>query len=270
MSDWLQDRIVVVTGASRGLGAATAEAFAVRGAKVILLARSAAQLHRVAAQITACGGEGLVFPADLRDRYAVEQAFDEILRRFKHIDVLVNLAGVKYEGSVESTDYDAAVEALRVNYLGAMLCCQAVIPSMRARGSGHIINVSSVLGKRATPQRGAYSASKAALNALTDALRMELAGSRINVTLVCPGRLTEEGEEQHGWLATSNARAAEAIVSCVQHRPRELVLTLAGRILVVLNALTPAFLDRMLRGWREREVDPIATTLAKVNGGRDE
>ena len=211
-----------------------------------------------------------MFPADLRDRHAVKQTFDEILRRFKRIDVLVNLAGVKHEGSVESTDYEAAAETLRVNYLGAMLCCQAVIPSMRACGAGHIINVSSVLGKRATPHRAAYSASKAALNALTDSLRIELAGSGVDVTLVCPGRLAEEGEEHNRWLATSNARAAEAIVSSVERRPRELVLTLAGRVLVTLNALAPALVDRVLHGWRERERAPYDSALAKVNGGRDE
>lgn len=270
MSGRLRNRIVVVTGASRGLGAATAEAFASRSATVILLARSEPQLQRVAARISARGNEAIVLPTDLRDWHAVRRTFDEVFRRFKRVDVLVNLAGVKHEGSVESTDHDAAMETLRVNYLGAMACCQAVIPSMRGRSSGHIVNVSSVLGKRATPQRGAYSASKAALNAFTDALRMELAGSGVGVTLVCPGRLAEEGERHHAWLATSNSRAAEAIVSCVERRPRELVLTLAGRVLVTLNALVPGLLDRVLCSWRERESTPAGSTLVKVNGGRDE
>lgn len=270
MSEQFRDRVVVVTGASRGLGAAVAEGFAARGARVILLARSGARLERVKERVSAHGVEAVAHPTDLRDWRAVQQTFDRVFRQFNRVDVLVNLAGVKREGSVESTDLESAVETLRVNYLGAMACCKAVIPSMRDRRSGHIINVSSVLGKRATPHRGAYSASKAALNALTESLRMELFGTGVHVTLVCPGRLVKEGEPHNSWLAMTESRAAEAVVACAGHRPRELVLTLAGRGLLVLNALVPGLLDRLLCGWRERENEPAESELVKADGGRDE
>ena len=116
--------------------------------------------------------------------------------------------------------------------------------------SGHVVNVSSVLGKRATPGRAAYSASKAALNAMTDALRAELGGTAIRVTLVCPGRLEDQ---PNGLLASSYEGAARRIVGCL-HRPRrELVLTGSGRVLVALNAVSPGIVDRIVAYWRLRE-----------------
>lgn len=204
----------------------------------------------MAAQIGRRGGEARCWPTDISDASAIAATVEDITRAWGRIDVLINAAGTKVEGAVEHTTDDEAHRAMKVNYFGALRLCQAVLPHMRRLGSGHIVNVSSVLGKRATPGRGAYSASKAALNALTDALRTELLGTGIRVTLVCPGRLNTD---RNGLLSSSNQRAAERIVGCLAKPRRELVLTGAGRILVALNSVAPWAVDRIVRHWRSRE-----------------
>jgi len=192
------------------------------------------------------------YPVDLSDWDAVDAAFADILRQWDRIDVLVNAAGAKPEGAIEAATRPAAQSALEVNYLGALACCRAVLPGMRRRGSGHILNISSVLGKRATPQRGLYAASKAALNALTDALRLEVADTGVHVTLVCPGRLAD-GATARQPLAQSVVTSADRILNCLDRPRRELILTLAARALVWGGALAPGWLDRMLLWWRYRE-----------------
>lgn len=257
----LERRVVVVTGATCGLGASTAECFLHRGARLALVARSVPRLEATAGRLAA-HGEAIAWPTDLRDWDAVQQAVDGVVQRWGHIDVLVNLAGTKREGPVESATLEDAMATLQVNYLGALASCRAVLPVMRRQGHGHVINVSSVLGRRATPERGLYAASKAALNALTDALRAELYGSGIHVTLVCPGRLAAD-DERSGWLAMTHRDAAERIAACVEHRPRELVLTPAARALTTIHALAPGLLDRLLNAWRHRETSQQGRGLAR-------
>jgi uncharacterized protein len=249
----LKDKVVVVTGASRGLGAAIAVGLAKRGATVAMLARTTVSLDRVVEQVRRSGGQGERWSIDLRDWQTVETAFRGILDRWGRIDVLVNAAGAKREGPVEQTTMGDAMEMLAVNYLGALACCRAVIPAMRRQGTGHIVNVSSVLGKRATPGRALYSASKAAMNAMTESLRVELMGTGIGVTLVCPGRLAEPGTVGRRLLAMTPEHAAERIIRAVVKPRREVVLTLAGRGLSALNAFAPGFVDRILHRWRRAE-----------------
>lgn len=239
-----------MTGASRGLGKQVALASSRLSARVALLARDAEQLRRTADEIQAAGGQARAWPTDICDPSAVTNAVGEIVATWGRIDALINAAGTKVEGSVEQTGLGEALRAMQVNYLGAMLLCQAVLPQMRRQGTGHLVNVSSVLGKRATPGRAAYSASKAALNALTDALRAELRGTAISVTLVCPGRLEDQ---RNGLLASSYEGAARRIVRCIERPRRELVLTGSARVLVALNGVAPGMVDRVVAYWRLRE-----------------
>lgn len=244
------DRVILITGASRGLGRQIALACTSLSARVALLSRDREQLDRLAAEVGAAGGVARAWPTDICDRSAVAATVEDIVRRWGRIDVLINAAGIKIEGSVEQTGLDEALRAMQVNYLGAMLLCQAVLPHMRLQGAGHLVNVSSVLGKRATPGRAVYSASKAALNALTDALRAELRVTGIRVTLVCPGRLEDV---RNGLLSSSYEHAARRIVRCLDKPRRELVLTGSGRVLVALNAVAPGVVDRIVAYWRLRE-----------------
>lgn len=238
----------IITGASRGLGAAVAERLAAEGMTLGLIARTREDLHKTQLKIDEAGGRAEIFPCDLNDWDAVQNAVNKFHESFSRLDLLVTCAGAKRVGPAATFERDDALSTLGVNYLGAVGACQAALRHMK-RGA-QIINVSSVLGKRATPGRGAYSASKAALNAYTDALRVELATAGIIVTLVCPGRLDAEEQSQAGVLEQGVARAAKVIVNCVGRRRREVVLTPAGKVLTTLNVIAPGIVDRILGRWR--------------------
>lgn len=267
-----RDRIAIVTGASRGLGAALALGCARRGTKVALLARSEADLTSVAQRVADAGGEPLVIPTDLRDWDAVDAGFARVVATWGRIDLLFNAAGIKRSGAVGLATREDAQAVLDVNYLGVLACCRAALPAMRRQGAGHIFNISSVLGKRATPARGVYAASKAALNALTDALRVEVAKEGIRVTLVCPGRFADAAPGDAKRFAMRADAAAERILRCVDRPRRELVLTAAGRSLVGLNAFAPGVVDRVLLRLRRTATSPSAAAsglrVLPQEGGR--
>jgi short-subunit dehydrogenase len=168
---------VVVTGASRGIGAALAADLAGRGARVVLVARSAEALDKVAAEL---GGEA--FPADLADSSAIE-ALVRSIEADGPIDVLVNNAGVDLTGDLVNLADTEIVQLLAVNLCAPMLLCRAVIPGMQRRGHGHIVNVSSLAGTNAIRGLAPYSASKAGLSHFTAALRADLKQTNVTTTL---------------------------------------------------------------------------------------
>jgi len=183
----MRDKVVVITGASGGIGAALAKRVAERGGRPVLAARREPELLRVAAE---CGRDAVPVVADVTRREQVQRILDAALARFGHLDVWVNNAGrgiTRPVSELSDADFD---EMLRVNVKSALYGMQAVLPHFRERGRGHIINVSSMLGRVPfAPMRSAYSAAKHALNALTANLRMELATQypEIHVSTVLPG-----------------------------------------------------------------------------------
>ncbi|HJZ49318.1 MAG TPA: SDR family NAD(P)-dependent oxidoreductase, partial [Roseiflexaceae bacterium] len=186
-------KTVIITGASSGIGAATARAFVAAGANVALAARDETRLVSVA---TSLGKRALVVPTDVADHTAVEQLVARTVAAFGGLDILINNAGVGLAAPVaelQATDFE---RALAVDLLGPLVLTQAALPHMRRRGSGQLIYISSVVGLRALPYLGGYAAAKAALDRLTEALRVELRGSGIAVTLVRPGT-TSTAFSQH-------------------------------------------------------------------------
>jgi short-subunit dehydrogenase len=168
---------VVVTGASRGIGAGLVTALADRGAHVVLVARSRDAIAARAAQV---GGEA--FPGDLSDPSTIEPLVRSI-EAGGPIDVLVNNAGIDLTGALVDLDADRILELLAVNLAAPILLSRAVIPAMRTRGNGHIVNVSSLAGTNALPGLAPYSTSKAGLSHFTAALRAEVKGTGITTTL---------------------------------------------------------------------------------------
>ena len=169
----------LVTGASRGIGAAIAEALAGRGARVSLVARSAGPLEALAARIGASA-----HPADLTDPAALRGVVGQAEEAFGPVDVLVNNAGVDAADPLPALDADALERLWRLNVVAPAELCRQVLPGMRERGRGHVVNVSSMAGVGTLPGMAAYGASKAALTHLTSGLRHDLRGSGVGTTLV--------------------------------------------------------------------------------------
>lgn len=203
----LAGKTAIVTGAAGGIGAAAARALAAEGARVALLDRDA---ERVAAAAAAIAG-ARAYPADIADKAAVERVFAAVARDLGGIDILVNNAGIESVWTIErmpEADWDRVLD---VNLKGAMLCTQAAVPSMKARGGGAIVNVASVAGKRISFSGGAsYTASKAGLLGFTRHAAFELGLYRIRVNAVCPGPTLTPMIERN--LDAAQRKAVEAIV----------------------------------------------------------
>jgi short-subunit dehydrogenase len=224
----IQGRVVIVTGASAGIGLATARLFAQQGAKVALAARSADVLEQIAAELP----DALVMPTDMRDGAAVARMVSAVQQHYGRIDVLINNAGQGMHVPIEQIDleqYRALLELNVVSVIGAM---QAVIPIMRQQGGGVIINISSGLSKRIIPHVGPYASTKYALNALTLTARLELAPDNIRVGLMLPGMTATDfiknaisyqpnPERQGGMPSDSPEHVAEKILEAVRTEEAE-------------------------------------------------
>ena len=188
----LRDRVVLITGASSGIGAATAVACGAEGMRVTLAARRADRLAGVARAVRDAGGEARVAPTDVTDEAAVRALVDDTVQAWGRLDVLVANAGIGLLAAAADPTAAEFERIMRVNFLGVVHAVLAALPVIRRQGAGHLVTVASVIGKRASPFRAAYCASKFAVVGLSEALRMELRPAGIAVTCVCPvGTVTE-------------------------------------------------------------------------------
>jgi len=182
----LSSLVVAVTGASSGIGLEAAKLFAQQGAKLALLARSADKLKAVEDAVKALGAEVISVPTDVTDEAAVEAAFARIAETFGSVDILVNNAGVGFATDLSKCSMEDYRKILETNMTGVFLCARAVLPAMKERKSGHIINVSSIVGKVSNPNAPLYCASKHALNGYNNGLAQQVAGDKIRVSMVSP------------------------------------------------------------------------------------
>jgi 3-oxoacyl-[acyl-carrier protein] reductase len=183
----LRDKIALVTGASQGIGRATALALAEAGAKVAVAARNAEKLNAVVAEISAAGGEGLAVPMDVADAEQIKAGFKKVLENFGKLDILVNNAAVTRDGlalRMKLEDWDAVI---RTNLTGAHLCTQQALGPMMRQRWGRIINVTSVVAQTGNAGQANYVAAKAGLIGLTKAIAVEIASRNITVNAVAPG-----------------------------------------------------------------------------------
>jgi NADP-dependent 3-hydroxy acid dehydrogenase YdfG len=195
----LEQRVAVVTGASSGIGAATARALAARGCRVVLSARREARLAALAGEIAAAGGEALVAPADMRVEAQILGVFAAARERFGGVDVLVNDAGLGLAAPVTRGETEAWRTMLEVNVLGLAIASREAVRDMERRGvAGHVVHVSSMAGHRVpSPESTLYAATKHAVRAITEGMRQELRARRssIRVTAVSPGFVETEFAE---------------------------------------------------------------------------
>lgn len=252
----MSGNVVVVTGASTGIGQATAEAFAREGATVVLAARSEGRLVRIAGDIEQAGGRAVPMAVDVTDRTAVFERMEEVAEAQGRIDVLVNNAGIGLLSPVDDMDPEELKRVFEVNFFGLIWCTQAVLPCMIRQKRGRIINVSSVAGKRALPHISAYCASKFAVQAFSDSLRMEAAEHGITVSVVCPPRvdttfhdtplMRQKGQRMSAPSISTESVAAE-IVRVARRGSREVVVSFYGKFFVFFHWLSPRLLDWIMK-----------------------
>lgn len=257
MRETLKGKVALVTGASSGIGEAAARSLAQRGAAVTLVARNEERLGFIVREISAAGGQALAVKTNVTDKDSVKDTVERTVEQFGTLDVLVNNAGLGLSGRVAELRSEDLRYVFEVNMLGPLNCVQAALPHMR-RG-GRIINVSSVVGKRAIPKVGGYCATKFALNALSDSLRVEVADRGITVSSVYPGttrtafrensRRTKD--EKRGWRpgGVTPERVGEKISDAAENGGRDLYVTLPDRLFVAGTTLAPGLFDRVLRRW---------------------
>ena len=208
MSGRLEGKVAVVTGAGRGIGKAVALAYGRHGAAVCCVARTLADIRGTADEIIKDGGRALAISADVRDREAVEAAFDEASRELGGLDIVVINAGANRDHApVETGDPEAWRETIDTNLIGAYYCARAAIPHLRRRGAGKIITIGSGIGHRGAPSRSAYACSKAGLWMLTRVLAQELAPYNISVNELVPGPV--DTAMNPGGAGTSTLGASE-------------------------------------------------------------
>ncbi|TQS46126.1 SDR family oxidoreductase [Cryptosporangium phraense] len=251
----LNEQVVVVTGASTGIGRAAAAALAARGARVVVAARGADRLSTLVDDIRSAGGRAVAVPTDVADADAVRALADTAEREFGRIDTWVNNAGVAIWGRIEDITGEEFDRVMRVNYLGSVHGVHAALPALRRAGGGGIIGVASVESIRTVPLQAPYSASKFALLAFYDALRVELAqdGEPISVTTVLPAAidtpLYDHGRSKLGaWPKPpppvyAPEIVADAIVAACERPRREVPVGDSALGFYVAQRVSPALAD---------------------------
>ena len=211
--------VVVVTGASSGIGEATALAFSERGARVVLAARRTERLDAIVDRIEHAGGRALAATCDVTRPDQLETLRMVTEEAFGPTEVLVNSAGMRGGGELATLDYDRIEEHVRVNVLGVIFGTRAFLPGMLARGKGHVVNIGSLAGRFATPGNAIYGATKHAVVAFSEAMNYETEGRNVHVTSVNPGFVDTEGFPQGDlpdWVVLEMRTVTKVIVKVVR------------------------------------------------------
>ena len=255
-----EDKIIWITGASSGIGAALARAWAERGARLVLSARREEALNAVR-DGCAHPERHVVLPLDLTDTDALFGKAREVRETVGPVDVLVNNGGISQRAPAAETDLAVVRRIMEVNFFGAVALTKAVLPSMLERGAGHVVVVSSLVGKFGTPRRSAYAASKHALHGFFDALRAEVHDAGLQVTLILPGyvrtditknALTAEGA-RHGKMDTNQAEGldpdavARKTVRAVERGRAEVIIAGPEGLAVYAKRFLPGLFRRVIR-----------------------
>jgi len=260
-----QDKVVLITGGSRGLGLVLARTFAREGAKIAICARNIEELTRAKEDLQSRGAKVFETVCDVRNQSEVNQMIDAICNYYGQIDVLINNAGVIQVGPLEVQTQKDFEDAMAIHFWAAYYTINAAIPKMREQGAGKIVNISSIGGKISIPHLASYCASKFALVGLSGAMRSELAKDNIQVTTVCPGLMRTgshvnavfkgQNKKEFAWFSIGNAlpvssisvdTAARQIVEACRNGDAELIISIQAEFAAKMNALFPELTAEIL------------------------
>lgn len=256
-----KDKVVIITGASEGIGLATAQLLAKRGAKVVLAARRAERLAEIAKQIPG----SLAVPTDVTQEAQAKNLAEKAAQKFGRIDVLINNAGLLIYKPMAEFSVEEIQRLMDVNFYGQVHCARAVLPYMTRQQSGTILNVASVAGRAGFPNLGYYCASKFALIGFSETFRQEVASKGIHVGIVNPGTVYTPMTEKILDNAKSRGKrvvyiqpkdVAETIARAIEKKERESFVPFATWALYVLHFLLPGFVEWL--AWKFRASDPNA------------
>lgn len=244
------NKVVLITGASSGIGRAVAKAFAAEGATLMLAARDQSQLFEAALACRELGVRCEAVPTDIQNYSQVQVLVEKTIKLFGSIDVLVNNAGVGKLGLFHLQKWDEINQTLLTNQQGTLAVTHTALPHMIAHGSGTIVNVSSVLGKRAFPGMAAYCATKFALWGFSDSLRLELKPYGIQVCHFCPTTTETEFQRKAGikisGRADSAEKVAQALLKAVRQKKAEYIMSFTERLLIKALFVAPWLVRKLL------------------------
>ncbi len=248
----LKGAVAIVTGASSGIGKATAIGLARRGVQVVASARNTDALEALTAEKGAVGGRIMAVTADITDRAAVTGLVKQTLARFGRIDVCVCCAGAYIRGPVAGLTLDQFADSMAINFTGALLLIYEVLPYMLQCRTGHIVAVTSVDGRKGLPLDAPYVAAKSALTGFMDVLRQELHGTGVYASTVLPGRVdTAMIANLKVPLVSAKIsadRVAKAIINAVEHRKTEVIVPFWGpKSLLLAHLISPGMADWLIR-----------------------
>jgi len=253
--------VVIVTGASKGIGAELARQLAAKGARLVLAARNEEELAGVAKDCKALGAQAIPVKADVAVEADCERLVKEALLAYGRIDVLVNNAGISMWARFEDVkDMEILARIMQVNYMGAVYCTRHALPHLKA-SRGRIVGIASLAGKNGVPTRTGYSASKHAMAGFFDSLRIELDGSGVSVTMIYPGFVSTGIRENAAGpdgkpIAVSPVKESQVMsveecaritLAAVEARKREVVMTARGKMAAWLKLVAPSVVDRIAK-----------------------
>lgn len=255
----MKDKVVLITGASSGIGRAMAFAFGREGAKIVICARNADALNQVSQELRQAHIDVLALSADVSVEADVKRLIEQTIAQFGRLDVLINNAGITMRSMLVDTDPAVIQKVMDINFMGTVYATRYALPYIQ-QTRGSIVGISSIAGYRGLPVRSGYSASKFAMNGFLEALRTELLHSGVHVLTACPGftasNIRFTALDAHGQVAGETVRdessmmsadeCADHILRAVKTRKRELILTAQGKLTVFLNKWLPALTDRLV------------------------
>ncbi|WP_027000271.1 SDR family oxidoreductase [Eisenibacter elegans] len=264
----MQNKVVLITGGSSGIGKAYAQAFGLAGAKVVITGRKEGPLQEAAAWLEEQGIETLAVVADVAQETDCERMVALAVERFGRLDILINNAGISMRALFAEAELSVIRQLMEINFFGTVYATKYALPHILA-SKGSIVGVSSIAGYRGLPARTGYSASKFAMRGFFEALRTELRYTGVHLLLVSPGftasnirqtALAKDGSAQgetprdEGKMMSAE-EVAQHTLKAVQRRRRDLVLTGQGKLTVILNKLFPALMDKLVYNAMAKEKD---------------